>query len=132
MKLVIHTQHYENYAWREDGTLGTGPDAYWKAKGGSEYMIEHVPTGIDYEAVIDMVRDEVDFTSDGFQSTIINWTVEGDDYMSWFEKSQLEYEGTIQFAEPRVDYQDLLDRFSDPMAYAEQSADLDAEHYGEV
>jgi hypothetical protein len=28
----------ENYAWREDGTIGTGADAYWKFKGGNTYI----------------------------------------------------------------------------------------------
>lgn len=132
MKLVIQTQHYENYAWREDGTLGTGADAYWKAKGGNEFMIENVPSGIDYAEVVEMVRDELDFTSDGFQSTIVGWDTKADDYLSWFEKSQLEYDGAIAYPEPRVEYSDLVARCEDPMEYAEQSADADAECYGAV
>jgi len=42
MKIVIQTQYCENYAWNEDGTLGTGSDAYWKFKGGSTYIVEDV------------------------------------------------------------------------------------------
>ena len=38
-KLLISTQVYENYAWNEDGSIGTGSDAYWKAKGGDEYVV---------------------------------------------------------------------------------------------
>ncbi len=41
-KLLITTQVYENYAWREDGSLGTGADAYWKAKGGSDYVVLNI------------------------------------------------------------------------------------------
>jgi hypothetical protein len=129
MKLVITTQHYENYAWSEDGTvLGTGADAYWKAKGGSEFMVENVPLNIDYETVIDMVRHEVDIKSDGFISEIIGWSIESDDYMSWFEKSQLEYDGAIAYPEPRVDYADLKMVFDHE--YSEWCADMDAEYYG--
>ena len=42
MKIVIQTQYCENYAWNEDGTLGTGADAYWKFKGGDTYIVEDV------------------------------------------------------------------------------------------
>ena len=38
MKAIVQTQHYENYAWREDGSLGTGAEAYWKPKGGDTYI----------------------------------------------------------------------------------------------
>jgi hypothetical protein len=49
MMLVIETQCYENYAWNQDGSIGTGPDAYWKAKGGSCYKILGVPTNVDLD-----------------------------------------------------------------------------------
>ncbi len=42
MKIVIQTQYCENYAWKEDGSLGTGTDAYWKFKGGDTYIVEDV------------------------------------------------------------------------------------------
>ena len=42
MKIVIQTQYCENYAWNEDGSLGTGADAYWKFKGGDTYIVEDV------------------------------------------------------------------------------------------
>ena len=38
MKAIIQTQHMENYAWREDGTIGTGAEAHWKFKGGNTYI----------------------------------------------------------------------------------------------
>ena len=40
-KLLITTQVYENYAWDENGNLGKGADAYWKAKGGSDYVVKN-------------------------------------------------------------------------------------------
>ena len=48
MMLVIETQCYENYAWKEDGSIGTGAQAYWKAKGGSSYKILGVPTNVNF------------------------------------------------------------------------------------
>ena len=52
MMLVIETQCYENYAWNEDGSIGTGPDAYWKAKGGRSYKILGVPSDVDLDEVV--------------------------------------------------------------------------------
>ena len=106
MMLVIRTQVYENYAWNEDGSIGTGVDAYWKAKGGSEYKILDVPLNIDYAEVVAAVG--VEKNNDYIQETIIDWSIESDDYLSWFEKSQLEYEGSIEFAEPTIEYNDLV------------------------
>ena len=104
--LVIRTQVYENYAWNEDGTLGTGADAYWKAKGGSEYKILDVPLNIDYNEIVSAAN--VEQNNDAFQEYIIDWTIEADDYLSWFEKSQLDYEGSISCPEPTMEYFDLV------------------------
>ena len=106
MMLVITTQVYENYAWNEDGSIGTGENAYWKAKGGSEYKILGVPLNIDYAEVV--AAADVEKNNDYIQETIIGWSIESDDYLSWFEKSQLEYEGEIVFAEPTIEYNDLI------------------------
>lgn len=106
--LVIRTQVYENYAWNEDGSIGTGSEAYWKAKGGSEYKITGVPLNIDYAEVVTMA--DVERNDDYFQESIIDWSIEADDYLSWFEKSQLKYEGEIVAPEPTVEYNDLIER----------------------
>jgi hypothetical protein len=37
----------------------------------------------------------------------VDWSIEADDYLSWFEKSQLEYEGAIVAPEPILDYNEL-------------------------
>lgn len=111
MKIVISTQNYENYAWREDGTVGTGDEAYWKAKGGSEFMIENVEAfvkmneffGKKCEMIVDSIRDKIEQANDYYTVTIVGWSIEEDDYMSWFEKSQLEYDGEITMYEPRID-----------------------------
>ena len=40
--------------------------------------------------------------------TIINYSIEDNDYVSEFEKSQLEHEGFIRFYEPRIDIEGNL------------------------
>ena len=99
MMLVISTQCYENY--------GTETDPYWKAKGGSEYKILGVPTDVDLDEVVTLVRGDIEKSNDYVQETIIGYGLEADDWLSGFERSQLEYEGSIQFAEPTIDYSDL-------------------------
>lgn len=126
MMIVIATQDYENYAAHQgfDGSF------HWKAKGGSEYKITNVPKGIDYEEVVEMVRSEIERNDEYFQTSIIGWLEQRDDYISWFEKSQLDYEGQIIFKEPEIHYRDVAMRYEDPMEYAEMCADNDAMYYG--
>jgi hypothetical protein len=98
MKLLITTQVYENYAWREDGSLGVGNDAYWKAKGGHEYVIKNFRGGDEAATKMVMaVRDRIEESNDGFREHIVDWVVVADDYLTEFEKSQLEYEGRIEY-----------------------------------
>ena len=96
-KLLISTQVFENYAWNEDGSLGTGDNAYWKPKGGSDYVIKNFR---DYNRVTEVVmalRSQIEQDNDAFRETIIGWEVVADDYLTDFERSQLEYEGEIRF-----------------------------------
>jgi hypothetical protein len=91
----------------EDGSLGTGPDAYWKAKGGSSYKVLGVPTNVDMDEVLNMVRGEIEKKTDAYQEIIIGHGLEADDWMSEFEQDQLKYEGEITFPEPFIVYSDL-------------------------
>ena len=126
MILVIQTQDYENYAAHTgfDGTFR------WKAKGGSEYKITNVPANVDHDEIVNMVRPEIERFDDYFQTFIIGYGIEGDDYLSQFERSQLEYEGEITYKEPEIDYQELNSRYEDPREYAEAAAEQDAIYYG--
>jgi hypothetical protein len=127
MKLVIHTQEYENYGAHDWDGEGSCPQR-WKAKGGSEYMVLNIPTNVPVDEIVELVRGEVEFRNDGFESMILGWEVEADEYLSAFERSQLEYEGSITYPEPRVDYADLKAVFDHE--YAEWAADQDAIYYG--
>ena len=101
--LVIQTQDYENYAAHQ----GFTGEYYWKAKGGSEYKVTNIPSNVDLDEIVSMVRSEIERNDEYFQTTIIGYGVESDDYLSWFEKSQLEYDGEIQFKEPEIEYSEL-------------------------
>lgn len=95
-KLLITTQVYENYAWREDGSLGTGIDAYWKPKGGSDYVVKNIDPNRAAD-IVNLVSGQIEQDNEAFQETVIGWEVVADDYLTEFERSQLEYEGLIRF-----------------------------------
>lgn len=95
-KLLITTQVYENYAWNEDGSIGTGADAYWKPKGGSDYVIRNIDVNRAQE-LADKATLELEHASDYFTETVIGWEVVADDYLTEFERDQLEFEGKIVY-----------------------------------
>ena len=96
-KLLIQTQVFENYAWNEDGSIGTGANAYWKPKGGSDYVVKKFK---DFNRVTETVmalRSQIEQDNDAFREHIINFEVVADDYLTDFERSQWEYEGEIRY-----------------------------------
>lgn len=97
MKVVIGTQVYENYAWNEDGTIGTGKDAYWKAKGGDEYVVRDISDAAEACAAVITLRKEIEKSNDYIVETIVGWKLVDDDYLTDFERDQLEYEGKIEY-----------------------------------
>ena len=76
-KLLITTQTYENYGAHDWDGVGECPQ-YWKAKGGSDYVVKKVNVNKVTETVID-------------------FRLVKDDYLTEFEQSQLEYEGKITY-----------------------------------
>ena len=98
MKLLITTQVYENYAWREDGSLATGDDAYWKAKGGDEYVIRGVdPLTVAPGLLVEQVCGRIEHDSDAYREHILDWQLVADDYLTQYEQDQLEYDGRIDY-----------------------------------
>jgi hypothetical protein len=95
-KLLITTQVYENYAWNEDGSIGTGANAYWKAKGGSDYVIRNIDVNRAQE-LASKATLELEQASDYFTETVIGWEIVEDDYLTEFERDQLEFEGKIVY-----------------------------------
>ena len=111
MKLVIITQVRENYGAHDWNGVGSVPQ-YWKNKGGSEYILddlEHYLSPNDdffdkkVRMIVESILPNIESFSDYMTESIINYSIEDDDYISQFEQSQLEYEGFIRFYEPRID-----------------------------
>lgn len=109
MMLVIRTQYMENYGAHDWDGEGECPQ-YWKAKGGSEYKILDVPLNIDYNELVKFALTGIETDNEYCRETMIDWSIESDDYLSWYEKSQLEYDGSIAFKEPTMTYQQVMDK----------------------
>lgn len=95
-KLLITTQVYENYGAHDWDGEGECPD-YWKAKGGSDYVIKNVDECDMIDIIVDRVRDQIEMDNEAFREYIIGYRIVADDYMTEFERDQLEYEGVVRF-----------------------------------
>ena len=126
MILVIATQDQENYAAHQ----GFTGEYYWKMKGGSMYKVTGIPAHVGPTEVVEIVRGEIEKHNDYYRTDIIGYDLEADDYLSDFERSQLDYDGSILYPEPTIDYSELKAVYDHE--YAEWSADADAQAYGEL
>jgi hypothetical protein len=78
---------YENY--------GDAEKPYWKAKGGSDYVVKNFK-GYTTTTVM-VLRDQIEQDNEMFREYILDFQLVADDYLTEFEKDQLEYEGKITY-----------------------------------
>lgn len=91
MKLLITTQVYENY--------GSADEPYWKPKGGSDYVIKKFRGGQEAATQAVMaLRSQIEQDNEFYREYILNWEIVGNDYLTEFEQSQLDYEGKITYS----------------------------------
>jgi hypothetical protein len=86
-KLYIFTQDQENY--------GDEANPHWKMKGGEDFFVPNF-SGDETTAVM-ALRSQIEEDNPYFRRQIIGWNIVANDYMTDFEQSQLEYEGTITY-----------------------------------
>ena len=96
-KLHIQTQDQENYGAHDWDGEGACPQR-WKFKGGEDFFIPKFKGG-DAEATqaVMALRSSIEENNDYFRRDIIGWTIVANNYMTDFERSQLEYEGKITY-----------------------------------
>jgi hypothetical protein len=99
--IVIQTQYRENY--------GTSTEPYWKFKSGSEYKVTNAPDLSDEEVTsfVMSIRPKIEYNETFSEEYITDWFTAPDTYLSWFEKSQLEFDGEILYKEPTINYEEL-------------------------
>ena len=95
-KLLITTQVYENYGAHDWDGVGECPQ-YWKPKGGSDYVVKKFKDINKVTETVMALRSQIECDKQGFRESIIGWEIVADDYLTEFEKDQLEYEGKIRF-----------------------------------
>jgi hypothetical protein len=81
MKIIIDTQHEENYGAHAWDGKGECPQ-YWKFKGGSTYVVDNlsVPDVMDFVATgIDPLLVLIEDYNDSFKEYIIDWRIADDD-----------------------------------------------------
>ncbi len=88
-KLLIQTQVYENY--------GDADQPHWKPKGGGDYVIKNFRKFNAVTETVMAVRGQIEQDNEFYREYIINFEVVADDYLTEFERSQLEYEGRIAY-----------------------------------
>ena len=97
MKLLITTQTQENYGAHDWDGEGECPQ-YWKFKGGEDFFIPKFKGGEEAATMAVMaLRSQIEEDNQYFRRQIIGWSIVANDYMTEFEKSQLEYEGSIRY-----------------------------------
>jgi hypothetical protein len=90
MKILITTQYRENY--------GTAEEPYWKFKGGEDYVILNVdPLKVAPGLLVEQVRGQIEYSGAMSEEYILDWELVADDYVTDFERSQLELDGRIQY-----------------------------------
>lgn len=95
MKLLIQTQVYENYGAHDWEGVGECPQ-YWKAKGGNDYVVKKFKG--DATTAVMILRSQIECDNEHIRESIIDFRVVADDYLTEFERSQLEYDGSIAFS----------------------------------
>ena len=104
MQLLITTQTQENYGAHDWDGVGECP-SYWKFKGGIDYKYDLGQFGRSEEAITELVmalREQIEEDNDYYRNHIIGYQVVADDYLTEFERSQLEYEGSITYPATRL------------------------------
>lgn len=92
---IIQTQNHENYGHR------------WKAKGGSDFVVHNV-TESEMARIVELTRSQIEVDNEIFKSKIISVQLVADDHITWFEQSQLDYEGSIMFPSKVIEKPEMV------------------------
>ena len=102
MKAIILTQVYENYAWNEDGTIGTGVNAYFKPKGGDEYVVRNIDSETVFE-ILERAAVMIEKSNDYYQENIVDIQIVEDDFLTEYELNQLAFEGRVVYPPKEIE-----------------------------
>jgi len=99
MKLHITTQYMENYGAHDWNGEGECPQ-YWKMKGGEDYFYQlgnERPNDEHIDELVEVLRKRIEWDDVGSRNYLVGYGVVADDFMTAYEKSQLEWDGRIAY-----------------------------------
>ena len=103
--LVVDTQYMENYGAHDWDGIGECPQ-YWKVKGGAAIKIIGAPTHMDPSEIARKCGiGHSTFASKEFP-IMFHW--ESEDWLSPFERDQLQNDGEILYPEVVIDFDDVM------------------------
>lgn len=81
-KLVIQTQYRENYSFDNDGYPVEGPEAHWKFKGGTTYVVEGLTSDminkIGQNGIPELTK-LLEYKNVASEEYILDWSIEESD-----------------------------------------------------
>jgi hypothetical protein len=103
----------ENYGAHDWDGLGSCPQR-WKFKGGEDFFyplgaVE--PSAEHIEELVHYFRKDIEWDDVGSRQYIVGYGIQEDTFMTPFEKSQLEYEGEIQYPAKVLELKEELSPF---------------------
>lgn len=107
MKLLLHTQIHENYGAHDWDGKGECPQ-YWKAKGGSDIELDRELTWNEaadialVKSLVDAATAKINRKTNFFEEYVVDWELITPDHLTWFEKSQLDFEGKITYPRQKM------------------------------
>jgi hypothetical protein len=114
MKLYIFTQDQENYGAHDWDGEGEVPQ-YWKAKGGTDYIVDvegfrwnDTFAEKNLRMIVDELRFIIEESSDYYRSNILGYEIVADDFLTEYEQSQLQYDGKIVYPAKRKTYNEMM------------------------
>ena len=99
MKLHIQTQYMENYGAHDWDGEGECPQR-WKFKGGEDYFYQlgaHEPSEEHLAELVSVLRTRIEWANVGSRNYLVGYGVVEDSFRTEFERSQLEYDGSITY-----------------------------------
>ena len=94
-KLLITTQYHENYGAHDWDGQGECPQ-YWKPKGGSDYVVLNIDVNRAEDIAVAATK-QLNVSNGYFRQYVLGWEVVADDFLTEYERDQLEYEGRIVY-----------------------------------
>ena len=100
--VIIDSQYRENYGAHDWDGQGECPQ-YWKSKGGSSYIYTNATEDEAMAHFKANIQRDTDYSKEYAIGMSEIEVPSAQDYLTDYEKSQLEYEGAVVYPEARFD-----------------------------